>query len=29
MSRSRYSPIPFADVAMTGRFWSERLDTVL
>ena len=29
MSRSGYSPIPFADVAMTGRFWSERLDTVL
>jgi DUF1680 family protein len=29
MSRSGYSPVPFADVAMTGRFWSERLDTVL
>lgn len=25
----RYSSVPFADVTITGAFWSERLDTVL
>ena len=25
----RYSSVPFADVTITGGFWSERLDTVL
>jgi DUF1680 family protein len=25
----RYSSVPFADVTITGPFWSERLDTVL
>ena len=29
MSGQSYSPIPFADVTMTGPFWRERLDTVL
>ncbi|RBP16225.1 hypothetical protein DFR50_106188 [Roseiarcus fermentans] len=29
MSPSRYAPIPFADVRITGPFWRERLDTVL
>jgi uncharacterized protein len=29
MTGSSYSPLPFDDVAMTGPFWSERLDTVL
>ncbi len=29
MTRRSYSPVPFADVAMTGPFWRERLDTVL
>jgi uncharacterized protein len=29
MSKSVYSPIPFADVVVTGPFWRERLDTVL
>ncbi len=29
MTRRSYSPIPFAEVAMTGPFWRERLDTVL
>jgi DUF1680 family protein len=29
MTGPSYSPLPFADVAMTGPFWSERLDTVL
>jgi DUF1680 family protein len=29
MKGQAYSPLPFADVAMTGPFWRERLDTVL
>ena len=29
MTGQSYSPIPFADVAMTGPFWRERLDTAL
>ena len=29
MTDRSYSPLPFADVAMTGPFWRERLDTVL
>jgi len=29
MTGPSYSPLPFADVAMTGPFWRERLDTVL
>jgi hypothetical protein len=29
MNGQSYLPIPFADVAMTGPFWRERLDTVL
>ena len=29
MTSQSYSPIPFAEVAMTGPFWRERLDTVL
>ena len=29
MSGPIYSPLPVADVAMTGPFWRERLDTVL
>ena len=29
MTGQPYSPIPFAEVAMTGAFWRERLDTVL
>jgi DUF1680 family protein len=29
MSETRYRPIPFAEVAMTGPFWRERLETVL
>ena len=29
MTSQSYSPLPFADVAMTGPFWRERLDTVL
>ena len=29
MTQRAYSPLPFAEVAMTGAFWRERLDTVL
>jgi DUF1680 family protein len=29
MTSQSYSPLPFADVAMTGPFWRERLETVL
>ena len=29
MARQTYAPLPFAEVAMTGPFWRERLDTVL
>lgn len=29
MTHPPYSPIPFAEVAMTGPFWRERLETVL
>ena len=29
MTQRAYSPLPFAEVAMTGPFWRERLDTVL
>ena len=29
MTQRSYSPLPFAEVAMTGSFWRERLDTVL
>jgi len=29
MTAPSYAPLPFAEVAMTGRFWRERLDTVL
>jgi uncharacterized protein len=29
MTGSSYSSLPFADVAMTGPFWRERLETVL
>jgi len=29
MTGRSYSPLPFADVAITGPFWRERLDTVL
>ena len=29
MAQRSYSPLPFAEVAMTGPFWRERLDTVL
>jgi len=29
MSNQSYAPLPFAEVAMTGPFWRERLDTVL
>ena len=29
MTERSFSPLPFAEVAMTGAFWRERLDTVL
>ncbi len=29
MTKSSYSPVPFADVHMTGPFWRERLEVVL
>ena len=29
MSKGLYSPVPFSDVAVTGPFWRERLETVL
>ncbi len=29
MGLRRYHPVSFTDVKLTGRFWSERLDTVL
>ena len=29
MTDQSYLPLPFAEVAMTGAFWRERLDTVL
>jgi DUF1680 family protein len=29
MTKQSYTPLPFAEVAMTGAFWRERLDTVL
>jgi hypothetical protein len=29
MTGQSYSPLPFAEVTMTGPFWRERLDTVL
>ncbi len=29
MSKSLYSPVPFSEVAVTGPFWRERLETVL
>ena len=29
MTQRAYAPLPFAEVAMTGAFWRERLDTVL
>ena len=29
MIKGAYSPVPFADVRITGPFWRERLETVL
>lgn len=29
MGQRRYTPVNFTDVKLTGKFWSERLDTVL
>ena len=29
MTRRGYSPVPFADVKLTGPFWRERLEVVL
>ena len=29
MTKSSYSPVPFADVHITGPFWRERLEVVL
>jgi DUF1680 family protein len=29
MNTSAYSPVPFADVRVAGRFWRERIETVL
>ena len=29
MTRPRYSPVPFAEVKLTGSFWRERLEVVL
>ena len=29
MTKRSYSPVPFAEVALTGPFWRERLESVL